>query len=184
MGKTNIDMWYGDKPEQVTGLDIYFNDLGGFYSGNLRIFGKIVGDYYADSVQDIEKAFPHLAKNIENCLNQPPQRMPAGSLPAAVFPLRDNIKNMEIENMRFCGHLKDGTQLLLTDDEIINNALKQEKQGIKPHYCFYDYKEEKATTPPGWLIWSLHDGGCGVVYRRDDGKMIINAGMQGDFCYI
>lgn len=32
MGKTNIDMWYGDKPEQVTGLDIYFNDLGGFYS--------------------------------------------------------------------------------------------------------------------------------------------------------
>lgn len=29
MGKTNIDMWYGDKPEQVTGLDIYFNDLGG-----------------------------------------------------------------------------------------------------------------------------------------------------------
>ena len=69
MGKTNIDMWYGDRPEQVTGLDIYFNDLGGFYSGNLRIFGKIVGDYYADSVQDIEKAFPHLAKNIENCLN-------------------------------------------------------------------------------------------------------------------
>lgn len=55
MGKINIDMWYGDKPEQVTGLDIYFNDLGGFYSGNLRIFGKIVGDYYADSVQDIEK---------------------------------------------------------------------------------------------------------------------------------
>lgn len=69
MGKTNIDMWYGDKPEQVTGLDIYFNDLGGFYSGNLRIFGKIVGDYYADSVQDIEKAFPHLAEKIENCLN-------------------------------------------------------------------------------------------------------------------
>ena len=69
MRKTNIDMWYGDKPEQVTGLDIYFNELGGFYYGNLRIFGKIVGDYYADSVQDIEKAFPHLVKNIENCLN-------------------------------------------------------------------------------------------------------------------
>ena len=71
MRKTNIDMWYGAKPEQVTGLDIYFNELGGFYAGNLRIFGKIVGDYYADSVQDIEKAFPHLAKYIENCLNQP-----------------------------------------------------------------------------------------------------------------
>ena len=45
--------------------------------------------------------------------------------------------------MRFCGHLKDGTQLLLTDDEIINNALEQEKQGIKPHYAFYDWKNKK-----------------------------------------
>lgn len=66
---TTIDMWYGDKAEQVTGLDINFNDLGCFYSGNLRIFGKIVGDYYADSVQDIKIAFPHLAKEIDNCLN-------------------------------------------------------------------------------------------------------------------
>ena len=57
-----IDMWYDDKPEQVTGLDIWFNDLGCFYSGNLRIFGKIVGDYYADTVQEIQEAFPHLAK--------------------------------------------------------------------------------------------------------------------------
>lgn len=31
MGKTNIDMWYVDKPEQVTGLDIYFNELAGFF---------------------------------------------------------------------------------------------------------------------------------------------------------
>lgn len=69
MEKANIDMWYGDKAEQVTGLDINFNILGGFYFGNLRIFGKIVGDYYADSVQDIKEAFPHLAKEIENCLN-------------------------------------------------------------------------------------------------------------------
>ena len=48
-----IDMWYGDKKEQATGLDIQFNDLGCFYSGNIRIFGKMVGDYYADSVQEI-----------------------------------------------------------------------------------------------------------------------------------
>lgn len=33
MERVNIDMWYGDKPEQVTGLDICFNDLGGFYCG-------------------------------------------------------------------------------------------------------------------------------------------------------
>lgn len=69
MKKIKIDMWYGDRPEQVTGLDIYFNDLSGFYSGNIRIFGKIVGDYYADNIQDIKEAFPHLAEKIENCLN-------------------------------------------------------------------------------------------------------------------
>lgn len=85
--------------------------------------------------------------------------------------------------MRYCGRQKSGKALLLTDDEIINNALEQEKSGIKPHYCFYDYKEKKATTPPGWLIWSLNNGGCGIVYRRKDGKIIIVTGLQGDFCY-
>lgn len=69
MQKISIDMWYGDKAEQVTGLDIYFNDLCCFYSGNLRIFGKIVGDYHVESIQDVKEAFPHLAKNIEICLN-------------------------------------------------------------------------------------------------------------------
>ena len=64
-----IDMWYNDKKEQTTGLDIQFNDLGCFYSGNIRIFGKIVGDYYADSVQEICEAFPHLEKKINACLN-------------------------------------------------------------------------------------------------------------------
>ena len=55
--------------EQATGLDIWFNDLGCFYSGNIRIFGKMVGDYYADSVQEICEAFPHLEKKINACLN-------------------------------------------------------------------------------------------------------------------
>lgn len=64
-----IDMWYNDKKEQATGLDIWFNDLGRFYSGNIKIFGDIVGDYYADSVQEICKAFPHLEEKINACLN-------------------------------------------------------------------------------------------------------------------
>lgn len=54
--------------------------------------------------------------------------------------------------MGYCGRQKSGKALLLTDDEIINNALEQEKSSIKPHYCFYDYKEKKATTPPGRLF--------------------------------
>lgn len=66
----DIDMWYDDKREQVTGLDIFFNDLGCFYSGNLRIFGNIVGDYRADSVLEIEEAFPHLKEKIKSCFSE------------------------------------------------------------------------------------------------------------------
>ena len=66
----DIDMWYDDRKEQVTGLDIFFNDLACFYSGNLRIFGKTVGDYRADSVQEIEEAFPHLKEKIKSCFSE------------------------------------------------------------------------------------------------------------------
>ena len=65
----NIDMWYEDKQELATRLDIYFNDLGCFYTGNIYIFGEIVGDYYADSIQEITGAFPHLAEAIDKTLN-------------------------------------------------------------------------------------------------------------------
>lgn len=54
--------------------------------------------------------------------------------------------------MRYCGRLKNGKALLLTDDEIINNALEQEKSGVKPHYAFYDYKKHEKVTPAGWLV--------------------------------
>lgn len=49
--------------------------------------------------------------------------------------------------MRYCGRQNNGKALLLTDDEIINNALEQEKSGIKPHYAFYDYKNHEKMTP-------------------------------------
>ena len=52
-----------------------------------------------------------------------------------------------------------------------------------PHYAFYDYKNKKAITPPGFLVWSLVDG-CGVVYRRADGEMVLIKGVQSDFCYM
>lgn len=85
--------------------------------------------------------------------------------------------------MMILGHRKNGSSVLATRDQIIENALQQEREGIEPHYCFYDYKRKEKVTPPGWLVWSLNDG-CGIVYRRKDGKMIILQGMQGDFCYI
>nr|DAU19137.1 MAG TPA: hypothetical protein [Caudoviricetes sp.] len=30
-------------------------------------------------------------------------------------------------------------------------------------------------------MWSSFSHGCGIVYRRRDGKMIIVTGVQGDF---
>lgn len=79
---------------------------------------------------------------------------------------------------------KNGESVIVSDAEIIQNALDQESAGIKPHYCFWDYKNSEAVTPPGWLVWSSYDDGCIVVYRRDDGKMVISKGWQGDFAYI
>ena len=84
---------------------------------------------------------------------------------------------------RTLGHKKDGSVVFATDAEIIENAMQQERDGIKPHYSFYDYKKKEQVTPAGWLVWSLWDG-CGVVYRRDDGKMVIISGVQGDFCCV
>lgn len=78
---------------------------------------------------------------------------------------------------------KERRVITATAEEIIKNALEQEKQGIKPHYSWFDYKTREPITPPGWLVWSDSYYGCGVVYRRSDGKMVIATGVQGDFCY-
>lgn len=80
-------------------------------------------------------------------------------------------------------HLKDGAKIV-TESDAISNALEQEKEGVKPHYAFYDYKAGQNLTAPGWLVWSTWADGCGVVYRRKDGKMILTTGFQGDFCFI
>lgn len=82
----------------------------------------------------------------------------------------------------FILHLKSGTKIV-TEADVINNALDQEKEGVEPHYSFYDYKNREKITPPGWLIWSTLQDGCGVVYRRNDGKMIVTTGIQSDFAY-
>lgn len=69
--------------------------------------------------------------------------------------------------------------------EIIENALKQERNGITPHYALYDYVHSEKLTPAGWLVWSTLESGVGIVYRRQsDGEMIISVGTQGDFAYI
>lgn len=84
---------------------------------------------------------------------------------------------------RFLLHLKSVNKII-TEKEAIENALQQENEGVKPHYCYYDYKNNMHFTPAGWLIWSTFEDGCGVVYRRSDGKMVVVTGWQGEFCFI
>lgn len=76
----------------------------------------------------------------------------------------------------------NGKNFVFSENEIIKNALQQEADGIKPGYCWYDYQKKERVTPPGWLVVSTFSGCC-IVYRRNDGKMIILTGRQGDFCY-
>lgn len=80
-------------------------------------------------------------------------------------------------------HTEKGVQIV-TESQAINNALDQEKSGVIPRYSFRDYKTGEKLTPPGWLVWSTFADGCGVAYRRSDGKMIVTTGFQGDFVVI
>lgn len=80
-------------------------------------------------------------------------------------------------------HTRDGVRLV-TGSQAISNALEQEKSGISPRYAFRDCKTGENLTPPGWLVWSTYADGCGVVYRRPDGKMIVATGFQGDFVVV
>lgn len=77
-------------------------------------------------------------------------------------------------------HLK-GENKLVTEAEAIQEAERQEKAGTVPRYAWRDYKTGEQITPAGWLVWSTYADGCGVVYRRSDGKMILVTGWQGDF---
>ena len=60
--KVNIDMWYGNKIEEVTSIDVRFYD-NGEYRGNIYIDNKIVGDYTAKDSISLEEAFPQLTFN-------------------------------------------------------------------------------------------------------------------------
>lgn len=80
--------------------------------------------------------------------------------------------------------VRKGAVMTVSEKEIVENALWQEKQGIKPSYAWYDRKTKQPCYNLGWLVWSDWNYGCGVVYRRDDGKMVITTGVQGDFCCV
>ena len=58
-----IDMWYGNKIEEVTKIDIIFYDNSGEYRGNIYIDNTIVGDYSTKEYKALENTFKQLVFN-------------------------------------------------------------------------------------------------------------------------
>lgn len=58
-----IDLWYGNKIEEVTKIDISFYDNEICYRGNIYKNDKIIGDYWCKDSLLLEKLFPHLTFN-------------------------------------------------------------------------------------------------------------------------
>ncbi len=82
-------------------------------------------------------------------------------------------------------HTKENGNMILNENDIISNAQEQERNGINPHYSFWDYKKNESITPAGWLVWSTLADGCGVVYKgQQTGQYHIVTGWQGEFMYI
>lgn len=101
------------------------------------------------------------------------------------FPTpRDTGQEEQKMEKSYILHRKGQAAELVTAEQVINNALEQERSGIVPRYSWRDAKTGEKVTPPGWLVWSTFADGCGVVYRRPDGKMIISTGFPGDFCMV
>lgn len=59
-----IDMWYGNKIEDVDRVDITFSDIDCEYRGNIFIKGKVVGDYVTDNLLKLESIFSQLYFNL------------------------------------------------------------------------------------------------------------------------
>ena len=59
----NIDMWYGNKIEEVTKIDINFYGNSGEYRGNIYIDNRIVGDYSTKEYKALENTFKQLVFN-------------------------------------------------------------------------------------------------------------------------
>ena len=63
MRKIKIDMWYGDKTEEVDKIDMFFSDIDCIYHGNIYKNGRIIGDYFCSDSTILEKIFPQLIFN-------------------------------------------------------------------------------------------------------------------------
>lgn len=53
-----LDMWYGNEPDEVTGIRVSFYPNEGIYRGNMYIGNKIVGDFSMTDSCAIYEIFP------------------------------------------------------------------------------------------------------------------------------
>lgn len=70
--KLHLDNRY--KAGRISKSDLFMDWMQGLptafpVADDIFLHNKIVGDYYADSVQEICEAFPHLKEKINACLN-------------------------------------------------------------------------------------------------------------------
>ena len=80
-------------------------------------------------------------------------------------------------------HTKENGIMILTETDILKNALQQKRQGIKPHYCYNFGKGELSR--PGFLVYSTFSDGAGVyVLNADETGGILIKGWKGEFQYI
>lgn len=79
-------------------------------------------------------------------------------------------------------HLKSGNKVF-TKEELIQNALDQEKSGVKPSYALYNHGSKKVISPKGWLIYSTWEDGACIAVRKNKDEIVLLHGWQADFCF-
>lgn len=62
MAGIKIDMYHGNKPSEADRVTTFWSDGRFTYWGWIFKNGEIIGDFNADSLQDVEKTFNHLRK--------------------------------------------------------------------------------------------------------------------------
>ena len=63
MRNLNIDMWYGDRPEDADKIDVSFCPNEGIYRGNIYKNRKFIGDYWCRDSLLLERVFSQLTFN-------------------------------------------------------------------------------------------------------------------------
>lgn len=58
-----IDMWYDNAAAEADNVDTFFNNYTCKYEGNIYKDGQAIGDFIADSTQELEKVFPQFVFN-------------------------------------------------------------------------------------------------------------------------